>query len=236
MNENSVIFKGYKGGISIILDNNISFEIIEKTLLKKTKNAKEFFEGANISISFRGRELSDNEENLLLDIISKESGLSIAFVNNIAMLNPILEDKKSSLENNKNKNDASHNTDYPIENLAPLLMNISNKERTYFHKGSIRGGQKINFSGSVVVIGDVNPSGQIIAEGNIIVLGKLKGMAHAGCTGDINCFISSLYLTPTQLIIGDCLAYFPTDIERKILPEYAYVKDGQIFVESLINV
>lgn len=223
MNKNIVIFKGVQDGILIILNKDAPFEEIEVVLLEKVKNAKSFFEDANISINFKGRDLSEDEENKLLEIICKESGLDISFVNNIKKD----DDELASSTNSNNVID---------QNFIPQNYLLDTKNNfTHFHKGSLRSGQRIDFAGSVVIIGDVNPGGEIIAEGNVIVLGKLKGVVHAGCKGDKNCYISALYMMPTQLIIGDCLAYFPTDIKRDIVPEYAYVKDNQIFVENLIK-
>ena len=221
MNKNIVIFKGTEDGILIMLDEKASFSEIEIALLEKVKNAKSFFQDANICITFKGRALTEDEENSLLSIISKETNLDISFVNNAKVIN-YSEEEEKPLSSDVNE--------------TPPNININNiGNQTYFHKGSLRSGQKIKFNGSVVLTGDVNPGGQIIAEGNVIVLGKLKGVVHAGCLGDKNCFISALYMMPSQLIIGDCLAYFPNDIKRDIVPEYAYVKDNQIFVEQLVK-
>lgn len=216
MSENSVIFKGVPNGILIILDSQISFEDLKIALNKKVVQAKDFFEGANISITFKGRDLSENEELELLEVIAKKSGLEISFVNNATILNnntPALKEE-------------------PM--LSPPILTAKNNI-TYYHKGSLRSGQRIDFAGSVIVIGDVNPGAQIFAEGNIIILGKLKGSAHAGCKGAEDCFISALHMNPIQLIIKDVIAFFPKDLEKERGPEFAYVKDEQIFVESLLN-
>lgn len=216
MNENSVIFKGIQNGMLIILDSEISFEELKTSLDKKVIQAKDFFEGANISITFKGRDLSENEELELLEVISKKSGLEISFVNSEKILNnePVPSKEKSILE-------------------PPILTAKNNI--TYYHKGSLRSGQRIDFAGSVIIIGDVNPGAQILAEGNIIVLGKLKGSVHAACKGAEDCFISALHMDPIQLIIKDVITFFPEDLEKERGPEFAYVKDGQIFVESLID-
>ena len=54
---------------------------------------------------------------------------------------------------------------------------------TKFHKGSLRSGQRIEFEGSLVIIGDVNAGAEVIAGENIVVLGTLRGLAHAGAKG-----------------------------------------------------
>ena len=226
MNKNIVIFKGVQNGILIMLDNEAPFSDIETSLLEKVKNAKSFFQDANISITFKGRDLSEDEENILLSIISKESGLDISFVNN-TLINNTPEEDPSSL--------SSSDTNLEQNAIMQNYILNGNNRLSHFHKGSLRNGQKINFAGDVVIIGDVNPGAEIIAEGNVVILGKLKGVVRAGCKGDKDCFISALHMMPSQLIIGDCLAYFPNNIKREIAPEYAYVEDNQIFVEQLIK-
>lgn len=211
MNKNIVIFKGIPNGILIILDKNAPFEDISLTLLEKMRNAHSFFSDANLSITFKGRELSENEEIQLLEIISKESKIDISFVNN-------LENK------------------FKLTNSILKRYTLDDKNNfTHFHKGSLRSGQKIDFYGNVVILGDINPGAEIIAEANIIVLGKLKGVVRAGCKGNKNCFIFALHMMPTQLAIGDCLAYLSNKTKRKAIPEYAYVKNNKIFVEQLIK-
>lgn len=224
MNKNIVIFKGIQDGILIVLNNKVYFDDVENALLQKVQNAKTFFKGANKSISFKGRDLSEDEENRLLDIISNVAEINISFVNNIPTI--ISEEQQETVTEVKNDN--------ITEDSAKLSIPNVDTSNTYFHKGSLRNGQKINYKGNVVVIGDINPGGSVVADGNVIVLGKLKGTVHAGLNRDKNCFISALRMTPSQLIIGDCLAYFPTDIKRDVVPEYAYTKDNQIFVKPLI--
>ena len=61
---------------------------------------------------------------------------------------------------------------------------IENSE-TKFYKGNMRSGQKIEFEGSLVILGDVNGGAEVIAGENIVVLGHLRGLAHAGANGNI---------------------------------------------------
>lgn len=211
MNKNSVIFKGRNDGILIILDSEIPFEELKENLEKKVLDAKGFFSGAKTSVTFKGRELSDENEFELLEIIAKTSGLNISFVN---------------------KREISANI---MDNSSKKAYLTANENITSFHKGSIRSGQELRFSGSIVVIGDVNPGGQIIAEGNIIVLGTLKGLAHAGCKGSSECFIAALNMKPAQLRIGDLITYFPKSTNRKIVSQYACIQNGEISINSILN-
>lgn len=232
MNKNNVIFKGVPDGILVMLDDTISFDELKNSLLEKVKSAKAFFNGANISISFKGRVLSEDEEFILLDIISRESGLDISFVNASSSSDTKVNKGKSRKQEEKQIEPQKCTTITEPKLQNPILTNKNNI--THFHKGSVRSGQKIEFDGSVVIIGDINPGGQIIAEGNIIVLGKLKGFIHAGCKGDSSCFVSALQMSPSQLFIGDFRSYFPEDMEKDLTPMHAYISEGEICVEPLI--
>lgn len=227
MSNNSVVFKGHQNGILLILDDKIEFSKLKEALTKKVMDARDFFEGANTAITFKGRNLSEAEELELLDIVSKNSGLDISFVNK-----SIPPEKKEKKEKKWKPTPAQPKNLVP-KNFSPVLT--SAKNITSYHKGSIRSGQCLEFNGSIVLIGDINPGGEIKAEGNVIVLGKLKGKVHAGCKGAKDCFISALYMNPTQLIIADVITYFPKDFSRIYIPEYAYIKDGEIFVEPLMK-
>jgi septum site-determining protein MinC len=68
---------------------------------------------------------------------------------------------------------------------------------------TLRSGTRIEFAGHVVVFGDVNPGAEIVAEGNVIVWGRVRGMVHAGSKGDTDAYICALDLSPTQLRIAD---------------------------------
>ncbi len=122
-----------------------------------------------------------------------------------------------------------------LKQLSDLLeKEMSPHNLTKFHKGSLRNGQKIEFDGSLVIVGDVNPGAEIKASGNIIVLGQLKGMAHAGCKGMADAFIAAVYMAPVQLRIADIITRFPEENKKGPKPpEYAFIQQGQIFVMAL---
>jgi len=67
-----------------------------------------------------------------------------------------------------------------------------------FVQGPVRSGVILEHGSHIVVIGDVNPGAEVRAEGNIIVLGRLRGVAHAAIGRDAG-FIVSLCLQPQQL-------------------------------------
>lgn len=206
--ENYVIFKGTKDGVTVLFQEDAPFDVICEQLEKKVQEAGKFFDNVKTSLAFKGRTFSPDEEQELLGIITKHTSMEITFL---------------KTENNE----LLHLTNILEKEMAPHNL-------TKFHKGSLRNGQKIEFDGSVVVIGDVNPGAEIKATGNIIVLGQLRGMAHAGCQGLTEAFVSAVYMAPVQLRIGDIITRFPDENKRgPKSPEYAFVQEGQIFVMAL---
>lgn len=206
--ENHVIFKGTKDGITILFQEDAPFDTLSEQLKTKVEEAGKFFDNVKTSIAFKGRAFSQEEEDALLKIIVENTTMAITFV---------------KTENNE------------LKHLSSLLeKEMSPHNLTKYHRGSLRNGQKIDFDGSVVVVGDVNPGAEIIATGNIIVLGQLKGMAHAGCKGMADAFVCAIYMAPVQLRINDIITRFPDENKKGLkAPEFAFVKNGQIFVMSL---
>ena len=106
--------------------------------------------------------------------------------------------------------------------------------RTLTVNNTLRSGACVRFGGDVTIFGDVNPGAQVIAGGNIVVLGALKGMAHAG-TREESAVILAFDLRPTQLRIGKVIGVVPgadpDKAGRSFLPEMASVSGSTIVVE-----
>jgi septum site-determining protein MinC len=71
-----------------------------------------------------------------------------------------------------------------------------------FVNKTVRSGTRIEFPGNIVIVGDINPGAEIVAEGNVIIWGRVRGMIHAGSKGDRSAFICALDLSATQLRIA----------------------------------
>ena len=100
----------------------------------------------------------------------------------------------------------------------------------------IRSGQVLEVPGDLLLIGDVNPGGTVIAGGNIYIMGTLKGIAHAGCFGNDQAVIAASSMKPSQLRISDCLNRTPDSLEsnEKREMECAYINENrQIIVDRL---
>ena len=101
-------------------------------------------------------------------------------------------------------------------------------------RGTVRSGRQVRHNGDVVVLGDVNPGGQVVAAGDIVVMGTLRGMVHAGATGDHAAVVAAFRLCPTQLRIGSCLSRPPEEPGGyPDYPELALVREGVVVVRPL---
>ncbi|WP_042223335.1 septum site-determining protein MinC [Oceanobacillus manasiensis] len=73
----------------------------------------------------------------------------------------------------------------------------------------IRSGQVLEVTGDLLLIGDVNPGGKVVSTGNIYIMGRLNGIAHAGINGDKQAFITASYMKPSQLRIAEYISRAP---------------------------
>jgi septum site-determining protein MinC len=118
----------------------------------------------------------------------------------------------------------------------------TSRSTPYLFKGTVRSGQVIEHDGDIVIIGDVNYGGQVIATGDVYVMGTLRGIAHAGANGDRDAIVAAVYFQPTQIRIADVISRSPDSGANTLLNgtemEFAYLRNDQMAVDrmSYLNV
>ncbi|MGI6692555.1 MAG: septum site-determining protein MinC [Limnochordia bacterium] len=109
------------------------------------------------------------------------------------------------------------------------------EDNTLLVKRTIRSGQRLHYDGNVVVMGDVNPGAEIVCTGDILVLGALRGVAHAGAEGKADAIVFAFRLEPTQLRIAHLISRAPDEkLPRPQGPEIARVV-GDLIQLSVYN-
>ena len=103
------------------------------------------------------------------------------------------------------------------ENTAP------NQAEPLYLESTVRSGVEIRHPGTIVIFGDLNPGGKAIAAGDILVWGRLRGIAHAGAQGNHQCRITALQMEFTQLRIADAVARAPKLRPKRLAPELAFI-------------
>jgi septum site-determining protein MinC len=107
---------------------------------------------------------------------------------------------------------------------------ISQETALYVNR-TIRSGTRVEFPGSVVVLGDVNPGAELVVQGSVIIWGRLRGAVHAGSGGDADAVVCSLEIAPMRLQIADQVWDKPAgDLEAR--PGTARIRDGGIVIEA----
>lgn len=221
--DESVIFKGTVNGLTIIMKEEESFGSILENISKKIESSGKFFKNAVLNVKYKGKKLTEEEEKQILEMLSDKSG---------ATIKGIEEDTENlDLDIMPKKNSANQKirvSNYYFKDLE--------EGTTKFYKGTIRSGQQVNFYGNLVVIGDVNPGGEVVAKGNVLVLGSLRGIVHAGADGNKEAIVVAFNLQPTQLRIADVITRSPDekDVKAQPIPEIAYVKDEQVYIERYL--
>ncbi|HMF28909.1 MAG TPA: septum site-determining protein MinC [Candidatus Cybelea sp.] len=116
----------------------------------------------------------------------------------------------------------------------PELRLVEAQQGTLYHASTLRGGQTLHHTGNIVVVGDVNPGAELVATGDVVVFGRLAGIAHAGAGGDENARIFAVELIPTQLRIASFIgADEGSKRQSAPRPEAAIARNGKIVVLSL---
>ena len=121
-----------------------------------------------------------------------------------------------------------------IGNCSNETIKINNEglnlSETHFHQGTVRSGEYLDSHGDLFIFGDVNPGAIVSAEENIIIWGRLLGIAHAGSKGNSHATISALELRPLQLRIADKVARGPKEKAQSGLAEKAKIDSENIII------
>ncbi len=215
--KNAVTIKSFQNGITVYLNPDMPFaELLEEVAIK-FRESDSFFKDAKMALALEGRQLSDLEEQQVLETIYENSRLQI-----ICLIGK------------------DEGTNQLFLKAIEQAQEDEQEERGQFYRGSLRNGQTLEVEGSIIVVGDVNPGACIVAGRDIIVLGGLYGKAHAGISGRQNSFIAALEMAPEKLKIGD-FKYRTKEKSKwslktpKIQPKMAHIdpEKGQIAIDPL---
>ncbi len=233
MKEKNIVFKGTKEGIWIIVNESYPLSQIYEEIDKAIGEAQYFFNGAQVIFDVGDRDLDKTELDNIKEIIVERYHLELIRVEGREWqwkYCPASHDLWEKESKNKLKKDnitgkKDMNNNHYIQNGANALL----------IKRTIRSGQRVEFDGNVIILGDVNPGSEIIAGGDIIVMGTLRGIAHAGAKGNDNAVVTAFYLKPMQLRIAQYITRAPDgEMQQIVEPEIARVKDGTIMIEKYI--
>ena len=198
-------------------DKNPSWE-------KYLKNKLKVLKSNNIEINCKGLNLSCKDISEIISIANQYDCKIISFCS-------------TSPKTIVSSQALGYKSQFILENHSNQSLNINEKSFTFsktnFHQGTVRSGEYIESPGDLLILGDVNPGAKVSAEGNIIIWGRLLGIAHAGSKGDLYATISALQLRPVQLRIAKKIARGPKEKPQIGLAEQARIDSEEIIISPL---
>lgn len=204
MRKNCVSINLKKDKIIIKLNEDTKQEELVECLKKKLPELKKLYKDEKTPINVAGKVLKNKEIEEIQKIIKEKIDVEIEF------------DSPKTL--------GLHGIKKTFEKEIAI-------SETKFHRGSLRSGQKLESEGSIVIIGDVNSGAEVMASDNIIVLGTLRGLAHAGAKGNKQAIIAAGLIDTVQIRIANIVKEIDRDEEPLHKQSYVSVVDDQIVID-----
>ncbi len=246
----SVNIKGTGSGLILDLAKDVSFEQIRTDAVSKFCESSSFLGKSSVGLMIRGRQLSDEEEQQILQIISENCNINITCVlrddpeTDAIFAKYTCECSKVTQEENFETmadNNADEVTSEDVGSEASPGYETPDNLSAKIYKGSLRSGQTLTIDQSVIIMGDVKPGATVTARGSIFVLGALRGTVYAGSDGDENTFVMAMEMDPLQIRIANAIAISPDADKGPRLrnrrfrkknddkgPEIAYILNGHV--------
>ncbi|HEY85465.1 MAG TPA: septum site-determining protein MinC [Chloroflexi bacterium] len=222
MPRDRVEIRGTSKGLIVTIKSGNWQSVLEQ-LAQKLEQRASFFKGGRVALDV-GKRLLDAEEIETVGHLLAEHQMTLWAVNGSASETQTAA-KSLGLETQSRQS-------APVTPPAAEALGSAAGD-TLVIRRTLRSGQRVEHSGNIVVIGDVNPGAEVTAGGHVIVWGKLRGAVRVGAINPKDAFVCALQLAPMHLIIGSLISRSPADDgEEQIIPEMAFAQNGQIVAEA----
>jgi len=214
----TLAIKGIREGLLITLGGSTWAEALEE-MLAHIDSKGDFFLGARIAVRLGEHQPGAAELAELRGRLAKR-GLTLWAV---------LTDAPAVLAAAQSLALATALPSPPAGSDAPLDSAMTGTGAVLV-ESTLHSGNRVQYAGHVVILGDVNPGAEIVAGGHVIVWGTLRGTVHAGADGDEHALVCALDLSPMQLRIAGHAA---TSLPRRgsPQPEVVRLRQGNLVAE-----
>lgn len=228
----AINIKGRSDGVAIEIDKGNWLDLLQH-LDERLTQAAGFFRGGRVALDVGARPLLETELDQVLALL-EQHGMKLGVVRTLAERTfeaAVTLGIAAKLETAEGATDAE---------IEAAESNWGN-ERHFVYRGNLRAGQVLERREHILVLGDVNPGAVVNSHGDILVWGRLRGIAQAGAGGDRQAVVLALHLEPVQLRIAGVIAvgdgqgarngrrWLWKGVEKR--PEIAYVAGEQIVIE-----
>jgi len=183
--------KGIRDGL-LATFSDAAWEDQSIALLTQIDERPAFFQGARLAMDVGTQILKVND---LVDLRDRLSERNVS-------LWAVISESPTTEQTSQLLGMATRISKPRPEEQKQFADTISNDTALFINK-TLRSGTRVEYPGHIVIMGDVNPGAEIVAEGNVIVWGRVRGMIHAGAKGDRSAYICALDLSANQLRIAD---------------------------------
>ncbi len=223
MANSTVALRAYRDGLHLIIKPHLSIIEIEKAIQEAMSRMNRPLNGTSIQIDLKSPALREEEMAYLRSKLKEAYDVTVRdflVVSEEPVPPPIA---------------AAPTTHIITQAVNPPDSRESEPSRIVPY--TIRSGQTEDFpQGSLIIYGDVNSGAEVRAGGDIVILGALRGSAHAGMNGRLSSVIIAMDLVPLQLQISNCLNRIPIGKESRGYPEIARIgKEDVIIVERFVK-
>lgn len=226
MPETTIAIKGVNEGLLIALDEAEEWLAVTQTLAARLDEKPAFFSGARVVLDVGARPVRKDELGSIKALFDRRNMQLIR----VASASDTTLDSASALDLRATPTDSTVDSAPGLDTL-PFNPNEDGTPGVMI-KRTLRSGRLVFSEGHVLIVGDVNPGAEIVAMGDVVVWGRLRGNVHAGANGDESAVVCALDMMPTQLRIGGLIAVSPAEKRHKPKAEIALIRDGRIVVEE----
>ncbi|HEX8991801.1 MAG TPA: septum site-determining protein MinC [Anaerolineales bacterium] len=222
MSESSSIvqIKGLRDSLLVSLAD-APWDVQRAALLAQIDGQPAFFQGARLALDVGPQVIKVNDMVQLRDHLSER---------NVSLWAVVSESPTTEMTAQLLGLATRVSRPRPEEQHAVPPQEITDETALFLNK-TLRSGTRVEFGGSVVVLGDVNPGAEIVADGSVIVWGKLRGAVAAGTKGNESAVVCALELSPMRLQLGK-QTLESADREESGIPEMAVLRNGTIVIQS----
>lgn len=226
MNEN-IVLKGDRDGLLLVINSAQPFDEIVVFLREKIDSSSEFFISSPepLHIRYKGERVLSTEENAKLVELFNEYGLIYKPDMEEVVMRPLMSPPGGYSAEDE------YAPKFP--GLPPNSPPGCKECPVMVIPRTVRGGQSIRYDGTIIIMGDVNPSAYIMAQNDIFVAGATRGVLHAGCYGDQEATVVAASFNGGQIRIANFVARSPEEPMPSGGFEKARVQDGKIFIDNI---
>lgn len=223
--DGGVQFQGTRNGLLVRFDDEGDFDRLKELLAEKLNTARKFFHGSAITLDVGSRVLTSEQLLEIEAMFTSRYGIRVLqVVNGLAAGEGPGEGGEAPSPGQAAAGGARPRGALPGAELS--------EGDTLLVRRTVRSGQRIAYDGNIVVLGDVNPGGELVASGDVLVMGALRGVVHAGARGNERAVVLAIRLQPTQLRIANVIGRAPDEQGNgSTLPEIARIRDGEIVID-----